>query len=276
MDETTNRAGWQGLPEWQGDTGRRWAAASGTADAQFGRLSEAGYRALGSIEGLRVLDVGCGSGGTTAELAGSVGSAGRVVGIDPNPEVLEHARGACAGLPVEFVLGDAQTHPFGDGEFDVVFSRLGVMFFEDPAAAFTNLRRATARQGRLVFSCWPTREFVPLLLLPLRALSGLVELPPPAPPGSPNPFSLGDVAATTALLERAGWHDIAVEEVRWTVELPDDARAAAEQWLTTIPVTLSVRDPEPAIRARLLDALAAAVPASRRLEQLAYSITARA
>jgi SAM-dependent methyltransferase len=276
MDEARDRTGWQGLPEWQGDTGRRWAAASATADAQFGRLSDAGYRALGPIEGHRVLDVGCGSGGTTAELAGLVGPHGRVVGIDPSGDVLDHARRVCAELPVDFVLGDAQTHAFETGGFDVVFSRLGVMFFEDPQAAFANLRRATVAGGRLVFSCWPTREFVPLLLLPLRALSGLVELPPPAPPGSPNPFSLGDPTATTSLLERAGWHDVHVEEVRWTVELPDDARAAAEQWLTTIPVTLSVQDPDPATRARLLDALAAAVPASRRLEQLAYSFRAHA
>jgi len=276
MDDVTTRSGWQGLPEWQGDTGRRWAAASGTADAQFGRLSDAGYRALGAIAGLQVLDVGCGSGGTTAELAGLVGPDGRVVGIDPSPDVLDHARRTCAGLPVEFVLGDAQTHPFDEASFDIVFSRLGVMFFEDPLAAFANLHRATAPGGRLAFTCWPTREHVPLLLMPLRALSGLVELPPPAPPGSPNPFSLGDPVATSAMLTRAGWRDVMVEEIRWTVELPGDARAAAEQWLTTIPVTLSVQDPDPATRARLLEALAGAVPASRRLEQLAFAVTARA
>lgn len=256
--------------------GRRWAAASATADDQFGRLSDAGYRALGDLSGLHVLDVGCGSGGTTAQLADLAGPQGSVVGIDPSSDVLVHAARATAERNVRLVHGDAQTHAFADGAFDVVFSRLGVMFFEDPAAAFVNLRRCTAVGGRLAFTCWPVRELVPLLILPLRALAGLVQLPPSAPPGSPNPFSLGDVAATTALLERAGWREVAVEELRWQVDLPDDATDAARTWLTTIPVTLSVVDPDFDTRAELLAALAAAVPDSGRLEQLALSFTATA
>lgn len=272
----SDRRGWQGLPEWQGEVGRRWAAASATADDQFGRLSDAGYRALGDLDGLHVLDVGCGSGGTTAQLADLVGPQGSVVGIDPSAEVLVHAARATAGRNVRLVHGDAQTHAFADGDFDVVFSRLGVMFFEDPVAAFANLHRCTRTGGRLAFTCWPVRELVPLLILPLRALAGLVPLPPSAPPGSPNPFSLGDVAATTALLERAGWREVTVEELRWQVDLPQDATAAAHTWLTTIPVTLSVMDPDRETRAELLAALAAAVPASRRLEQVALSFTARA
>jgi len=280
MDEPTtespppDRRGWQGLLEWQGEVGRRWAAASATADDQFGRLSDAGYRALGDLSGMHVLDVGCGSGGTTAQLADLVGPQGSVVGIDPSADVLVHAARATAGRNVRLVHGDAQTHAFADGTFDVVFSRLGVMFFEDPVAAFANLRRCTVAGGRLAFSCWPVRELVPLLILPLRALAGLVQLPPSAPPGSPNPFSLGDAATTTAMLERAGWREVVVEELRWQVDLPADAAEAAQTWLTTIPVTLSVVDPDPDTRAELLAALAAAVPPSRRLEQLALSFTA--
>lgn len=272
----SDRRGWQGLLEWQGEVGRRWAAASTTADDQFGRLSEASYRALGDLGGLHVLDVGCGSGGTTAQLADLVGPHGSVVGIDPSADVLVHAARATTGRHVRLVHGDAQTHAFADGAFDVVFSRLGVMFFEDPVAAFSNLRRCTVTGGRLAFTCWPARELVPLLIRPMRALAGLVPLPPSAPPGSPNPFSLGDVATTTTLLERAGWREVTVEELRWQVDLPADAMDAAQSWLTTIPVTLSVVDPDPDTRTELLAALAAAVPASRRLEQVALSFTARA
>jgi len=270
------RTGWQGLDEWRGELGRRWAAASATADAQFGRLSDATYRVLGALGGLRVLDVGCGSGGTTAELAELVGAHGAVTGIDPSAEVLVHAARACNGRAVSLLHGDAETHAFAPGSFDVVFSRLGTMFFEDPAAAFANLHRATVGDGRLAFTCWPRRELVPLLMLPLRALAGLVELPPPAPPGSPNPFSLGDPDATTALVRRAGWRDVAVTELRWSVQLAEDPLVAADEWLGTIPVSLSVRDPDPGTRRRLRTALAAAVPDDRRLEQVALLCTARA
>lgn len=101
----------------------------------------------------RVLDVGCGSG---AMALAAAASAGHVVGLDISHPLVGVARerAAGAGGRAEFVVGDAQTFPFDEGAFDVAISQFGLMFFDDPIAAFTNLRRALRPDGRLVFACW--------------------------------------------------------------------------------------------------------------------------
>ena len=279
--EPRDRTGWQGLDEWRGDVGRRWAAASGTADAQFGWLSDATYRRLGPLGGTRVLDVGCGNGGTTRALARLSGRAGSVTGIDANAEVLAIAGGSAEatsanGATITWLHGDAQTQPWPARHFDVVFSRLGTMFFGDAGAAFANLHRATRPGGRLAFTCWPAREHCPVLLVPLRALAGVVPLPPSAPAGSPNPFSLGDEADTMARLAAAGWRDVEVEHLHATLALPDALDDAVAHWLATIPVTLAVPHAEGSRRTAMAAALAAVVPADRRIDQRALLFTARA
>ncbi|MGD9752906.1 MAG: methyltransferase domain-containing protein [Acidimicrobiia bacterium] len=274
-----DRTGWQGLAEWRGDVGRRWAAASGTARRQFGWLSDATYPHCAPLAGARVLDVGCGSGDTTVELARRAGPTGSVTAVDVSEAVLHLARSgspAADAAPIGWLCADAATHPWPDATFDVVFSRLGTMFFDEPAAAFSNLRRSTRPGGRLAFTCWPDRDRCPVLLVPLRALAGVVQLPPSAPPGSPNPFSLGDPEATAALLRTAGWGDVAVREVRAELRLPDRLDDAVQQWLGSIPVTLVAPDPDPDTRRAMAAALAAVVPADRVIVQRALLVTARA
>jgi SAM-dependent methyltransferase len=104
----------------------------------------------------RVLDVGCGTGVSTRRVARAA-SAGRVLGVDVSEPLVEHARllAAQEGLThAEFAVADAQTHPFPDAGFDVVLSRFGVMFFDDPRAAFANLARALRPGGRLAVLVW--------------------------------------------------------------------------------------------------------------------------
>src|SRR4029453_2942629 len=107
--------------------------------------------------GERVLDVGCGTGQTSLELARRVGADGRVTAIDISAPMLggprDRARGAGVAN-VAFVGADVQTHRFEPGSADVAFSRFGIMFFADPAAAFTNLHGALRPGGRLGFVCW--------------------------------------------------------------------------------------------------------------------------
>ncbi len=102
--------------------------------------------------GERVLDIGCGAGQTTFLLADAVGPNGRVTGVDISTPLLGR-RGAGAPKNVEFVKADAAFHPFKP-EYDLIFSRFGVMFFDDPPAAFTNIRKGLKPGGRLAFVCW--------------------------------------------------------------------------------------------------------------------------
>ena len=146
------RDGFQGLAEWSGELGGRWARAAGRADEQFDPLTAAALEALTPTAGQALLDVGCGTGGTTALLARLVQPGGSVVAIDPGRQSLELARAATDGLGVELLCEDAASYGFAPASFDGVFSRLGVMFFEDPAAAFANLHRATKPGGILAFT----------------------------------------------------------------------------------------------------------------------------
>lgn len=275
-EPTTDRSGWQGLPEWQGPMGKRWAAAASTADDQFAPLTDASIVTLMPLPGQRLLDVGCGSGGTTAALAALVRPDGHVTGVDPSADNLAIAARITKGLPVTLIEGDAQVHPFATGEFDGVFSRLGVMFFEDPTAAFANLRRATKTGGRLVFTCWPPREQSEVMIVPARALLGVIDMAPPAPPGAPSPFSLGDVDVTRSILERAGWGDVTFSEVTVEISFPDDLAAAARQLASTLPASLLLQGVDEATMAKARVALEGAVPESRRQSTVLHLVTATA
>ncbi len=121
--------------------------------------------------GERVLDVGCGSGATTFAFAKAVAPDGFALGLDVSDPMLSQARAfAPKGLPLDFVLADATVHPFEPASFDLLASRFGVMFFADPIASFTNLRRALKPTGRLAFACWREPKENPWMMAPLMAV----------------------------------------------------------------------------------------------------------
>jgi len=157
--------------------------------------------------GDRVLDVGCGCGATTRAAASRAAPA-EVTGIDLSAAMLARASADArsAGLlNASFIEGDAQVYPFERASFDVVISRFGVMFFDDPLAAFTNLRRATKSAGRLVFVCWQPMAANAWLLVPGAALAEHVPLPQPGSPDAPGMFALADPDRVRAILADAGW-----------------------------------------------------------------------
>jgi SAM-dependent methyltransferase len=172
------------------------------------RLHNERLRSAAAIQpGERVLDVGCGAGQTSLDAARA---GGQVLGVDVSARMLERARQR-AGGSAEFVLGDAQTHQFERASFDAVISRCGLMFFADPDAAFANLHRALRPGGRLVALIWQRYEDNEWAT----ALNVRRE-----------PFSLGDPEATRTLLERAGFRDVAFEDVSEPVFYGDDVDAA--------------------------------------------------
>jgi SAM-dependent methyltransferase len=180
-------------------------------DAELRAHHEHLRAAFGIAPGDEVLDVGCGAGLTTRE-AGHASAPGRVVGVDVSEPMLERARErtAAEGLDnVSYLLGDAQRTAFAPARFDLAISRFGLMFFSDPVAALTNIASALRPQGRLAALVWQPRERNEWAL----AIAAALGHPPSPPPPAPDPFSLGDAAATTALLERAGFEDVRLEDV---------------------------------------------------------------
>ena len=141
---------------WDDGGPRQYRDYGDTNEALFAPFGQAMLDAARLQPGERVLDVGCGYGTSTLEAAERVAPSGRVVGVDISAAMLEPARRrvAAAGWDnVELLQADAQVHRFEAGSFDVVISRFGMMFFEDPAAAFANLAGALQPGGRLVFVC---------------------------------------------------------------------------------------------------------------------------
>jgi len=162
-----------------------------------------------------VADVGCGNGALTIDAASRVGPNGMALGIDISAPMLGLARRrateAGAGN-VEFVEADAQVHPFGGGRLDAIVSRFGVMFFDDPEAAFANLAGALRPGGRLAFACWQDLFHNEWMLVPGAAAAQHVGLPD-MEPGAPGPFALADAGRIEHLLASARFHDVSLESI---------------------------------------------------------------
>jgi len=177
-----------------------------------------------------VLDVGCGHGTTTLEAAERVAPSGRVVGVDISAAMLEPARQrvAAAGLEnIELLHADAQLHAFEAASFDAVISRFGLMFFEDPQQAFTNLAHALRPGGRLVFVCPQEPLKSEWVVVAFRAaIAAVGRTPGLGGPDAPGPFALADGDRLTRLLTGAGFRDVMLEGATRPVRLGRDLHDA--------------------------------------------------
>jgi SAM-dependent methyltransferase len=210
--------------------------------------------ALGPGPGDVVLDVGCGAGQTLLQLAERVGPQGRVIGVDIAPQLLAIARQRTRplGQMVRLIEADAQSVSLPTGGADAVFSRFGVMAFNDPVAAFVNFHRILKPSGTLALCCWRSLEENELDCLPLSA-AGLVAMV------DPTPFSFADPEHMRRTLEAAGFGDITVRPHDERVS-SGDLDAMTSVLLTVGPLGKIVRE-NPQLRAtaepRLRQALAA-------------------
>ena len=179
---------------WNGETGQNWVSHDALMEAMLQPLGEAVMDSLSPKPGEHVLDIGCGCGHTSLSLADRVGAEGSVTGIDISAPMLAVASQLAAERnaghkSVQFLEADAQTHSFTPERYDAAFSRFGVMFFEDPVAAFTNLRASLRPSGRLAFCCWQPRAVNPFMTVPAMAALELLPAPPEIPPRTPGPFA---------------------------------------------------------------------------------------
>jgi ubiquinone/menaquinone biosynthesis C-methylase UbiE len=209
------------VKRWNGESGQYWIDNRERHQAEHERLTPHLFNAVGISPGERILDIGCGCGETTIAAARAAGgpvpgSGGFAVGLDLSAPMLEVARRLAtqARVPnVSFLRGDAQACPLRERSCDAVISSFGIMFFDDPAAAFTSIARSVCPTGRLAFLCWQPEVHNELLAIPLRAFRDHAQLVSPA---------VGDLFfdphRVTGLLATTGWRDIqidAVSELAW-------------------------------------------------------------
>lgn len=198
---------------WNKQAGPKWVELQSFIDAQLQDLGAAAMDRLGPIDGATVLDVGCGCGTTTIQLAGRVGETGAVVGIDLSGPMLERARETARASGIRnatFQQADAQVHSFSE-RFGAVFSRFGVMFFAEPEKAFANLRGAMREDGVLSFVCWRSIDQNDWMIVPLRAALEHLPTPPIPDPNAPGPFAFADADRVRRILTAAGFAGIEVD-----------------------------------------------------------------
>jgi len=199
---------------WNAAAGDTWAKLQELLDRQIAPLGHEALRVLAPVDGEQVIDIGCGCGETSVDLAARVGSAGRVVGIDISRPMLSVARRRPLPPGVarpDFREVEAQAGDLGRAEFDAAYSRFGVMFFSDPVAAFRNIRASLRERGRLAFVCWRRLEDNGWMREPLKAAAPF--LPPSAPsdPTAPGPFAFADEGRLRSILADAGFGSIAID-----------------------------------------------------------------
>ncbi len=181
-----------------------WAEVCDALDLQLSPLGLAAIEALAPGFGDVILDVGCGAGQTLVQLAERVGPAGQVIGVDIAPLLISVAERRTKHLgQVRLVQADAQTLDLPASTVDAMFSRFGVMAFDDPAAAFTNFKRILRRSGRLAFCCWRSLRENELDHLPLSAAGFDAS-------ADRSAFSFTEPGHIRQILKRAGFNDIAI------------------------------------------------------------------
>src|ERR1700689_383880 len=191
---------------WNGIDGEFWTINQDRMDRTLAPVTGPLLAFAEPRAGSTVIDVGCGCGATTIEIARAAGPSGRVVGIDVSRPMLALAAQRLGSFAnTTCLVGDAAELPLSDLAADLIVWRFGVMFFGDPVAAFANLRTGLAAGGRLRFACWRPIHENPWLQIPLHAI---YEHAPPLPkpdPEEPGPFSFADTARVSRILTAAGF-----------------------------------------------------------------------
>jgi SAM-dependent methyltransferase len=198
---------------WNGDTGRNWVAYDALMEAMLKPIGETVLDVFQFLPHARALDIGCGCGHPTLSLATRIGPGGSVTGVDISAPMLSVARELTAtnehkGASINFLEVDAQVHPFEPENFEHVFSRFGVMFFEDPIAAFRNIHHALTASGTLAFCCWQSRTVNPFMTVPAQAALELLPDPPEMPPRAPGPFAFAEPDYVDSILSQSGFSNI--------------------------------------------------------------------
>ncbi|MET3496426.1 class I SAM-dependent methyltransferase [Variovorax boronicumulans] len=243
---------------WNGRAGHAWVDEQAVLDRMFEPFEHLLVDAVRAASALRVLDVGCGTGSTTLAIARLLGAGGRCTGVDISAPMLARAwsRSEREDTPAGFMQADVQGHAFEPASFDMVVSRFGVMFFEDPVAAFASLRRAAKAGAPLRAIAWRSAAENPFMTTGERAAAPLLSNMPVRQPGAPGQFAFADRLRVASILQQSGWGDIDIQPIDVDCTLPEKELVG---YLTRLGAVGQVlQDAAEPTRKRVIDAVRAA------------------
>jgi SAM-dependent methyltransferase len=238
---------------WNATAGCAWVDAQELLDQMFNRLEDLLVDAVAAES--RVLDVGCGTGGTTLAVARRLGAEGHCIGADVSEPMIDAARARAEreGSPASFILADLQTHPFERASFDAIISRFGVMFFNDPVQAFANMRHAATDDAALHLIVWRSAEENPFMTTAERAAAPLLPNLPARPADGPGQFSFADSQRVAAILEGGGWADVDLQAIDVECTLPEKELIG---YFTRLgPVGLTLQGADERTQAQVIEAV---------------------
>lgn len=232
------------------EQGVHWVDNAPIFDAVLAPFADPLMQAADIGSGARVLDIGCGL-GTLLQRVAALGA--KPFGVDISEAMVQAARRRVPEATV--LLGDAQTDDLraaaGGEVFDRIVSRFGVMFFDNPVAAFTNIRKSAAPRARLAFVSWREGDN-PMFTVGTNILIDRMESPPAPPdPTAPGPLALGNDDRVRAILTEAGWGDIRLEAFDDVCDYSVDGSDGVEERLTMILGTPNARPARIELQARL-------------------------
>ena len=216
------------IADWAAARSDKWRRQLAGLEAMLAPIDEPLIEALTIAAPVRIADVGCGAGSTTMHVLRRAPAGSVAHGLDLSPALIEIARrrqGARDALAA-FEVADMGTMPPPKAPYDRLISRLGVMFFTDPPAAFANLRRWLVPGGRFAFAVWGPIADNTWMTATRAAVAEAIDLAP-VDPSAPGPFRYGDVSLLLSLLARAGFVDLTVTD--WRQVLPIGDRLAAPE-----------------------------------------------
>ena len=240
---------------WNGDAGRAWVDAQELLDGLFKPFEAYLVDAVSSGSAACVADVGCGTGRVTLAIARRLGARGRVVGVDISEAMVAAARARARreGSSATFVHAHAAFHEFEPASLDMIVSRFGVMFFDDPVAAFANLRRASKDAAELRVIVWRSAEENPFMTAAERAAAPLLPDLPARELDAPGQFAFGDARRVRRILEESGWAGIDIRPLDVVCALPE--RDLSRYLARLGPVGRLLQQKDAGTQARVLEAI---------------------
>lgn len=239
---------------WNGIAGRAWVDNQDLLDQMFKPMQDLLVEAVSSREASRVLDIGCGTGSTTLAIARRLETkGGDCIGADISEPMIAAARQRAEreNATARFICADVQSYAFEPASFDMIVSRLGVMFFGDFVAAFRNLRRAAKRDGALCFIAWRSAAENPYMTTAERAAAPFLPNLPARRPEGPGQFAFADRNRMQRILEDSGWAEIDIQPVDLACSLP---KAGLVRYFSRLgPVGVALHEADDATRNRVIE-----------------------